>query len=165
METRRKQSPRAIAYLAGIIDSDGYIGIVKGAVNKTAGCKNPSYSLTVNVTNTSEKMMDWLVENFGGKVYKRAVPKNKNWKQCYNWINTNLKGKAILELIVDDLVVKKEQAVKCLDLMNNWTITKTGTPREELSRRERLYREVLELNSVGLVQRERLNPEAPSEEG
>lgn len=165
METRRKQSPEEIAYLAGLIDSDGYIGIVKGAVNKAAGCKNPAYTVTVNFTSTSLEIMEWLVEHFGSKYYSRTMPKKENWKQCYNWINTNQKGRMILELIKDHLVVKREQAYKCLDLMDNWIVNKHGTPKEELARRERIYREVRELNTTGLVQRERLNSEAPSLEG
>lgn len=162
METRRKQSPADVAYLAGLIDSDGYIGIVKSKPNKAAGCKNPAYVLTVNFTNTNQDIMDWLVETFGGKYYARKMPENRNWKQCYNWINTNQKGRIILELLKDHLRVKKAQAYLCLELMDNWTVNKHGTPKEELARRERLFREVQELNTVGLVQRERLNSEAPS---
>lgn len=162
MATRRKQGPEEVAYLAGLIDSDGYIGIVKAKPNKAAGCINSAYTSTVNITNTSSKMMEWLVEKFGGKVYERKMPANSNWKQCYNWINTNQKARLLLEMVKDHLVVKKEQAHICLDLMNNWVTNKHGTSKEELQRRERLYREIQELNTTGLVQRERLNSEAPS---
>lgn len=161
METRRKQS---IAYLAGVVDSDGYIGITK-AKPYPGNTKNPQYSLTVNVTNTSKVMMDWLVENFGGRVYNRKMPTDANWKQCYNWVVMFQNAREVLELIEPYLVVKRKQALLGIELMRDWVTNNKGTPPEEVARRERLYREFKELNATGLVQRERLNPEAPSEEG
>ena len=161
METRRKQS---VAYLAGVIDSDGYIGITKGKPY-AGNTKNPQYSLTVNVTNTSVKIMDWLVENFGGKVYTRNTPKDKNWKPCYNWVVQFQNARKILELVESDLVIKREQALLGIELMRDWITDNRGTPVEEVARRERLYREFKELNFTGLGQRERLTPEAPSTEG
>lgn len=162
METRRKQSTEQIAYLAGVIDSDGYIGIVKGPVNTAAGGKIPVYTLTVNVTNTSLPLMEWLVENFGGKYYCRKTPTNANWKQTYNWINSNQKAKAILELVKDYLVVKTPQTLVGLELMDNWVTNKHGTSQEELNRREKLYQASRDITATGLVQRERLNSKAPS---
>ena len=161
METRRKQS---IAYLAGVVDSDGYIGVTKGKPNP-GNTKNPQYSLTVNVTNTSKAMMDWLVQNFGGRVYERKTPTNANWKQCYNWVVMFQNAREVLEMIEPFLVVKREQALVGIELMRDWITNNRGTPVEEVARRERIYRKFKDLNATGLVQRERLNPEAPSNEG
>lgn len=161
METRRKQSPEQIAYLAGVIDSDGYIGILKSKPY-AGNTKNPAYGLTVNVTNTSEKMMDWLQSTFGGKIYTRAMPKNENWKQCYNWVVGYQNAREVLLLVKDYLVVKQDRALLGIELMENWVTDNRGTPADEVSRRERIYRKFKELNATGLVQRERLNSEAPS---
>ena len=161
METRRKQS---IAYLAGMIDADGYIGITK-AKPVTGNTKNPRYGLTVNVTNTSKQLMDWLVENFGGKVYTRKHLPGVNWKTTYNWIVTFGNASELLKLVEPFLVVKREQALLGIELIRDWVTDNRGTPPEEVSRREMIYRKFRELNATGLVQRERLNPEAPSQEG
>lgn len=160
METRRKQSPEQLAYLAGVIDSDGYIGILKDRKLRD-GRKHPSYGLTLNVTNTSRELMDWLVDNFKGKIYLRKLDPTKNWKQTYNWIVGYQNAKDILEMIEKYLVIKRQQALLGIELMNGWITDNRGTPPEELTRRERIYRSFLELNSTGLVQRERLNSEAP----
>ena len=162
METRRKQTPQQVAYLAGLIDADGYIGITKSKP-LPGNTKNPQYSLTVNVTNTSREMMDWLEEHFDGTVYSRKMPDNKNWKQCYNFIATHQRGKRLLELVKDYLVIKKPQALLGLELMNNWVTDNRGTPLPEVARREEIYRRFLDLNAVGAVQRERLSSEAPSQ--
>ena len=165
METRRKHSDKELSYLAGLIDADGYIGIVKGTPG-AGGTINYRYGLTVVVTNTSEVLMDWLRNNFEGKVYTKTPPKGKNWKVCYSWVMGYRNAEKLLRLIEQYLVVKRQQALYGIELMEFWVTDNRGTPPEEVSRRERLYRLCKELNTPGaLGQRERLNPEAPSTEG
>lgn len=163
METRGKQSSNDLAYLAGVIDSDGYIGIVKSKP-QPGNTKNPTYSLTVNVTNTSRELMDWLVEKFGGRYYQRKHKEGLNWKPTYNWIVNVTKARDLLESIREFLVIKQNRADLGIELINGWVRNNHGTPQEELERRERIYQEFKRLNWCGLGQPERLNSEAPPEE-
>lgn len=160
MTTRRKQSTEEVAYLAGLMDADGYIGICKGRP-QLGNTKNYGYTLTVNLTNTNYEVMEWVKERFGGNIYKRKMPKNKNWKQSYNWIVSSKKAEEVLRLIEPYLVIKKAQAQLGIELRDGWVKDNRGTPPEETERREKIYQRYLDLNATGLVQRERLSSEAP----
>lgn len=160
-ETRRKQS---LIYLAGMIDADGCIAVTK-CLQPNSGARNPTYRLQVTVTNTSKVLMDWLTTNFKGTVYARKMPADANWKQCYSWVINGLQAREILKNLEEYLVVKKDRALLGIELLDKWVVDNRGTSKEEVARRESIYRKFRELNEVGLVQRERLNPEAPSTEG
>jgi hypothetical protein len=96
-----------IAYLAGIIDGEGYIGIHRGRVN--ARSEKIVYKVRLIVCNTKVCLMDWLVNNFGGAYYKKPIKSLKH-NQSYNWyLHCEQAGK-ILELVYPYLVIKQKQA-------------------------------------------------------
>lgn len=154
MATRDKQTPAitAVFYLSGVIDSDGCISISKMASGKQ-NTKNPRYVLTINVVNTSEDLMRWLVETFGGR-YKRRSRASVNWKPIFDWQFNNGKAIHLLELIEPHLIVKKRQAGVGLELIRGWETNHGGpaarTAPEEIERRERLYQTMKVLNQRGL---------------
>jgi hypothetical protein len=163
MKTRGKQSKLELSYLAGMIDADGHIGIVKSKI--VPGKYNtPAYTLRVNVTNTDKGLRDWLIGRFGGTVTCRKHRAGLNWKPTYDWHYHNAKGAALLELIFPYLVIKDRQARLAIELYSGWVKDNTGTPQKEVERREELYKKFKQLNQVGIVQPERLNPEAPQVE-
>lgn len=97
-----------IAYFAGILDGEGSICI--GSYTKTKGGK-PLWSLSIQVSNTEEKMIDWLIENIGGKkyIYTRAqTPKNSR-KTVYRWQILGHKMYEICLLVLPYSVIKKRQ--------------------------------------------------------
>lgn len=55
----------ALAYLAGVIDSDGCIAISKYYDTKKPN-RSPRYVVDLTVVNTSVRLMNWLVDNYGG---------------------------------------------------------------------------------------------------
>ena len=55
-----------LAYLAGIIDGEGCFVIGCYAFSKKTGV--PHFHTTVQVTSTDRILIEWLVDNFGGKV-------------------------------------------------------------------------------------------------
>ena len=66
-----------IAYLAGIVDGEGSIYIGNFSCNPKTGTKN--YQTNMEVTNTDENLINWLMENIGGRknTYTPAqTPKN-----------------------------------------------------------------------------------------
>ena len=93
-------SSETIAYLAGIIDGEGYIDL--RFVNGTLMAR-------LEVSNTNEDLIDWLVEHFGGSSYSYAG-RSPRHKVAYRWV---LQGKAVRDLLIavlPYLVVKVEQA-------------------------------------------------------
>ena len=53
-----------LAYAAGIVDGEGYIGIRKG--KPTASRINFSYDLMVAIAMTDKEIIEWFHDNFGG---------------------------------------------------------------------------------------------------
>lgn len=167
MATRGKQRPRAreLAYLAGVMDSDGCFSIAKMQPSQRLTLKNPRYVFCMNVVNTSEDLMKWLVEKFGGQYAHRRKQVKENHKVTYDWWFNNGKALWLLKLIEPYLVVKRDRCRVGIDLLENWQTNQSGTasltPPTEVERREGLYQEMKRLNRLGLVQPQRLSPLAP----
>ena len=71
------------AWTAGIIDGEGYVGLVNRKGRKK---KQP----TVDVFNTNMLILNRLKENFGGYLYLNKRPSRPNSKPCWQW---TLKGR------------------------------------------------------------------------
>lgn len=86
------------AYIAGIIDGDGHLGITK----------HPRYSPAIQFVNESRPLMNWAVHHFGGTFRIEPIPSGKLF---HRWI---LYGKEAQRSFIDDiypyLFVKKSQA-------------------------------------------------------
>jgi len=153
MATRGKLNPttKEICYLAGVIDSDGCISMSKMHAGKQRTA-NPRYVLTVNVVNTSENLMQWLVEKFGGR-YKVRRKASENHKTTYDWWFNNGKAVWILSLIEQYLIVKRAQAQLGIKLIKGWKTEHKGpgtkTPEREVQRREGFYIKFKALNQMG----------------
>ena len=91
-----------LAYVAGIIDGEGYIGLTRQG-------KSRSIRLTVSVDNTNEWLIQWLHFAFGGSIYLRHRRK-ENWKPQWSWIITCLRASDFLKLVYPFLRIKKPQA-------------------------------------------------------
>jgi len=94
-----------LAYLAGIVDGEGYIGI--SADHRKRNPDRPCWRLKVAVTNTNEWLMQYLKFSVGGGI---IVLKRKNPKPCYQWEIRYGKAADFLKLILPYLRLKKPQA-------------------------------------------------------
>jgi hypothetical protein len=102
-------------YLAGMIDSDGCIRLYKNTAN---------YSPVIYVTNISESLIDWLVNNFGGSKnnirHKTGDSINgitvKSRRQAFSWKLTGLENVVeLLKYLKSELIIKRQQAEIILD--------------------------------------------------
>ena len=105
-------------YAAAMIDAEGCISI--GAANHItkAGTPYKAYMLRVQVANTSVKLMDWFVENFGGVVYKKKQALNPK-KPVYQWFTKGgwkAQEKFLLS-ILPYLLINREQALVALEFI------------------------------------------------
>ena len=97
-----EEREKALIYLAGIIDGEGTIGIIKNKL---------SFYLIVEIGNTDKVLIDWLEDNFGGAVcLDKRSNKNPNHKDLYLWRRINKKALSLLEEVVEYLLLKKPQA-------------------------------------------------------
>lgn len=137
-----------VAYTAGVIDSDGYIGIYK---QKAKDYKNGYvYVLRVGVGSTNLNILNWLKSHYGGS--NCSYPhKNKKWKQLHRWQLGNQQAKKFLKAIYPYLIIKKEQAEISIEFQSR---KRTFGPRErtmeELLFDELDYNKMRKLNKRGV---------------
>lgn len=88
-----------IAYVAGFLDGEGYIGI-----NKT--------TLQVKVTQCRKEVLDQLKDTFGGSISPHAwnMLRGPNNRMAWEWSCTNQKACELLEACLPFLIVKKKEA-------------------------------------------------------
>lgn len=159
-------SSETLAYLAGVVDSDGCISINKFYDPKHP-TRSPRYVLNIVVVNTSLRLMNWLADNFGG-TFKERRKVSEAHKTTYSWQYTNSKAASLLELIHPYLVEKFDRASNGIAFIREGRgLLRAGSlpvPTEELERREVHYQIGKMLNQTGPVQPQRLNLETPSGE-
>lgn len=104
------------AYLAGFIDADGSITIVSAKSKK----KNIQYRVKLSAHNCKIEPIQILQKEFGGGKLRNTrrgkVKLHPNWRACYEWIITDAQAANAIRQILPYLIVKKEQALLCLEM-------------------------------------------------
>jgi hypothetical protein len=137
-----------IAYMAGIIDGEGTIGITKVTPKRYT---NPRYTARIHFANVNKDVVDLFASVFGGSVREERVP---NRQLIYRWYRVgNPITKEILLQLQPYLIIKKRQADTVMEFLNIVNAKgfqrNQGVPIEELQRREDFFQKVKELNAVG----------------
>jgi hypothetical protein len=101
-----------LAYLAGIIDGEGTIALHKSKPSAFEGreCK-------IEVSNTNDKLINWLLSNVGGKVYSqiKRQPNGYERKPLMTWeLHGTVNVYFLLRAIKPYLIIKKEEAEKVM---------------------------------------------------
>lgn len=98
-----------LAYLAGIIDGEGSIYIGNFSSNPKTGTLN--YQTNMEVTNTDEALIDWLMNHIGGRKNKythKQTPTNSR-RDVYRWIVSGDLLTELCHLLLPYLIIKKRQ--------------------------------------------------------
>lgn len=137
-----------LAYLAGLIDGEGYVGIKKTSPKNCAG---PRYMERVQVRMVHEPAIRLLAETLGGNYYREKAHAN-NGKPLYCYQASDAKACVVLQRLLPYLLVKRESAMNVLALRarkqeRRWWRT---MPDDERAAREALYLRAKELNRVGV---------------
>lgn len=90
-----------LAYLAGIIDGEGCISIVKYPWGH--------FNCRISVVNTDVRLMVWLQESWGGGLSTPRQVK-PHWKPTMMWILSGEKAVDLIKELQPYLMLKKEQA-------------------------------------------------------
>jgi hypothetical protein len=105
-------SQEKLAYLAGIIDSEGTVGFI---INKKRSRERVAPRF--KVCNTNYRLITWLEGEIGGRVYKY---KNGRNRPIYEWFVSGVKNiQPLLEAILPYLVVKQDSARAALIFCQN----------------------------------------------
>lgn len=88
-----------IAYVAGFLDGEGYIGI-----NKT--------TLQVKTTQCRKEVLEQLRDEFGGSISDHAwnMTRGPNNRMAWEWSVANQKACNLLEQCLPYLIVKRKEA-------------------------------------------------------
>ena len=142
------------AYLAGLIDGEGCVSIRKW---KDKG-KYFGYTLCLDIANSNPKLVKWIVENFGGKIYSYKF-KNPNHKIRHDWRIYHQRAADILLTVLPYLVIKKTQALLAIEFRDTFYKGKTAESRADMvTLRERIIAQMHILNNKGNRQK---FPDAP----
>lgn len=136
------------AYLAGLIDGEGYIGILKTKKgNKKVWKSNFEFTFTpvIKVAMIEKDLITWLYKTFGGTFETRKA--RKGARESYCWMARKAKVGEFLRMIYPYLMVKKDQA----DIILSFPRNKTGIPLTEeiYHKRIELYNKLIDKHHQG----------------
>ena len=104
-----------IAYIAGIVDGEGYIGIKKTSADKCQGRVNNGYHARIQIRMVDEPAIKFISETLGGWYYKEK-PSVAKGRPLYCFQASDKSAEAVLKTILPFLRVKKESAETVLNL-------------------------------------------------
>ena len=136
------------AYLAGIIDGEGYIGI---GMNKGTDNRQPQYVLRISIAQSNQPFLVCLRDKWGGL---GSICVNRSPRQAkvgYRWHISANQAASILEDILPYLVIKKPQAELALEFQ----VTR-GKPWKRVSEDELVVREGFKQRISSLNQQENI---------
>lgn len=164
MVTRGKISPTEAAYIAGVVDSDGHIGIDIARTNPQRRW-SARYQATISIVNTHLGMLQWVQTFYGGSIRQRTQLQPHH-KPAYQLKLSDRAAAAMCEDIMCYMKVKPQQALLLYQFKNEQVgVEKPGKgarlPEAEVQRRERIWREFKALNDDRGHHPQRLSERAP----
>jgi hypothetical protein len=123
-------SPIEWAYLAGIVDGEGCVRAIECKPGKRN--KSPRFRVQLTVTNTSERLVNWIHGRFGGNVYvTHQVGQWKATRTCWRIMWSPSSSEEVLRGMLPYLIVKKDQAELCFRLREMTRATRTDVTRRK----------------------------------
>lgn len=113
------------SYLAGLIDGEGsiYIAVNNKKNRARRRCINPTFTLRLTVTQSSEWFVNRIKARFGGAVVlkrSKGPEKTRNrTKNCYDIVWQNFRAGWILWHVYPHLILKREQAKIAFQFLHN----------------------------------------------
>src|SRR3990167_7174115 len=96
-----------IAYISGLIDGEGYIGIKKTKAYKCQGRTTPGYHARIQIRMVNESAIKFISIKLGGWYYKEK-PHSGNGRLLYCFQASDRKAENIIRTILPYLKVKIE---------------------------------------------------------
>ena len=114
--------PTTLAYLAGMIDGDGYISITRSTHSKYL-----YFGAQVGIAGTRREPHDLAASLWGGAVNK-YIPKNPKHRPQFQWCRTGRGAVEVVQAIYPYLLIKQEQAELVLELAEHLEFSKSDDP-------------------------------------
>lgn len=137
MITHGNQRETTLAYLAGILDGEGYFGIFEN--------RPGYYTVAIKCNMCEPEAVRLLKAEFGGSL-KLRVQAKKHWRPFYSWQLYGRKQIArMLTVILPYLRIKRELGNTLLEYTKLSGVDRHKVSTSELTRRQELYRKAKEL--------------------
>ena len=131
-----------IAYLAGLIDGEGHIGIFRRKASFPY--ISPRYSLRTEICMCSLKTIKWIQKHFSGTIYKkirtRTADTGKLRKQSYAVSWSGREACSLLQKVRPFLITKSHEADIAIEYQLKCPPKTYKLSQDELNRREKSYR-------------------------
>lgn len=114
--------PTTLAYLAGIIDGDGFVSITRSIRNGVV-----YFAAQVGIGNTQRAPLDLAAAIWGGKVCSYA-PRNLRHRTQFQWQRMERAAGAILTDLQPYLLLKSEHAKLAIELQTLLDAQRRGEP-------------------------------------
>lgn len=139
------------AYAAGLIDGEGCIRLTSRGKNGGTTFRQGQYTLMVEMTNTDEGMIQWMVERFGGTVSHYAESIQKNRRERWHWRVAANKALYVLDAIWPYVRTKRRQTKLGRRFQRYAQYAgRAATPKIQ-SLHERFYQEFRVFNKRGVL--------------
>lgn len=134
-----------LAYLAGIVDGEGYLGIKRDMV-KGRGV-SPVFYERISVASTNRAAIDLFCETFKcGKVYVHRIKKLSK-REYWSWEVSNKIATGVLAQLYPYLRIKKPEADIILKFRATQLRKYRVLPAEVIARRQALYEDIKALHA------------------
>lgn len=111
----KQLSQTEIAYLAGLFDGEGCVGIVRATSKHKKHQHN--FRIRAIITNSNYELICWLKETVGmGCAYKSKKSFNKKWNEVHRWAVVGEQARMFLETIRPYSIIKKNIIDLCFQL-------------------------------------------------
>lgn len=141
------------AYLAGLIDGEGYIGLLKvkkGNKKVFSSSRDYLYCPVFKLCMTYKELVEHYYNSYGGCFETRKMSdKNPNWKDSYTWTVRNLGCLDLLKEVYPYLKTKRKEVEILIKFskLNNGAGSKISDTNWE--QRDTLYSEIRALHYRG----------------
>jgi hypothetical protein len=98
-------APTVAAYAAGLFDGEGHISIQTPLLKENG---RRYHRLMLSLVNTDKRLVDWLIEQFGGYVSYHRRPTNGH-QDSWGWATNSQVAEQFLRAIQPYAVLKAEQ--------------------------------------------------------
>jgi hypothetical protein len=125
-----------LAYAAGMLDGEGNLHFT---------IWKDSYMPLITITNTDQRLMDWLIAHFGGRVHirRRHDPRHKS---ALDWRLHGKHAAAFARVVLPYLVLKREQAALLISYYDQGTFHWGSRPLpDDVRERRRLMHEAMKM--------------------
>lgn len=162
-----------IAYMAGLVDGEGYIGVKKSKAYKSQGRQSVGYHARIQIRMVDEAAIKFIAEQLGGWYYKEK-PSVAKGRPLYCYQASDKRAETVLRTLLPFLKVKAPSARAVLSLremqangrqhrtkitghrtLNHWAGVKVRVANKSFSdeyvaRCEAIYLQCKALNKVGI---------------